>query len=368
MTKASSSRTTRNAEIQPPVPSVPALPRARASVFVSHDSRDADLAEAFGNLLMDASGGMLKSFRSSDRKGTAGIEFGAEWYSAIMTSLKDATDVVALLTQHSVNRPWLLYEAGVAKGKLDTTVFGVAIGIPLEQASTGPFAQFQNCGDDEDSLTKLVLQLIRRNPEAAPREEAVRLQVRAFRDSMSGILKSRGKPSSTPDQTKVDETAVVKLFEEVKIMFGTLPEKLEEKFRASVRPKGLLRRGFHPMMFDELLFRPEIRDTPGGTAAGWLLLMSALRDDMPWLYEVGMEAYRALCSEDPGQIETARNKLRTVLDVSMQSRGMRHLLGEDVESHMLLRHLPDMLDHYLQEIPKRRRGRPSVEKGPEQKS
>jgi hypothetical protein len=41
-------------------------------VFVSHDSRDADLAEAFGTLLTDASGGMLKSFRSFDRKGTAG--------------------------------------------------------------------------------------------------------------------------------------------------------------------------------------------------------------------------------------------------------------------------------------------------------
>lgn len=45
-------------------------------VFISHDSRDADLAEAFGNLLTDASGGILKSFRSSDRKGSTGIEYG----------------------------------------------------------------------------------------------------------------------------------------------------------------------------------------------------------------------------------------------------------------------------------------------------
>src|SRR3954453_18209641 len=87
-------------------------------VFISHDTRDADLAEAFSNLLTDASGGILKSFRSSDRKGTAGIEYGQEWYRAIMQKLDVATDVVALLTTHSVNRPWILYEAGVAKGKL----------------------------------------------------------------------------------------------------------------------------------------------------------------------------------------------------------------------------------------------------------
>jgi hypothetical protein len=118
---------------------------------ISHDSRDADLAEEFGNLLSDVSGGTLKSFRSSDHKGTAGIEFGAEWYQAIMTKLGDATDVVALLTQSSINRPWILYEAGVAKGKLDTIVFGLAIGVPLEKVSTGPFGQFQNCSDEETS-------------------------------------------------------------------------------------------------------------------------------------------------------------------------------------------------------------------------
>ena len=77
-------------------------------VFISHDMRDADLAEAFANLLTDASGGMLKSFRSSDRKGTAGIEFGQEWYKAIMGNLSKATDVVALLTHHSIDRPWIL--------------------------------------------------------------------------------------------------------------------------------------------------------------------------------------------------------------------------------------------------------------------
>ncbi|MDX1984024.1 MAG: toll/interleukin-1 receptor domain-containing protein [Bryobacteraceae bacterium] len=85
-------------------------------VFISHDSRDADLAEAFGNLLTDASGGILKSFRSSAKTGTAGIEYGVEWYRAIMQKLDDATDVVALLTARSLNRPWILYETGVAKG------------------------------------------------------------------------------------------------------------------------------------------------------------------------------------------------------------------------------------------------------------
>ena len=182
--------------------SPPITTREGPYVFISHDARDADLAEAVANLLTDASGGMLKSFRSSDRKGSGGIEFGMEWYKAIMSSLAKATDVVALLTQHSVDRPWILYEAGVAKGKLDTTVLGVAVGIALDKANTGPFAQFQNSGDDEDSLTTLVLQLIRKIPNASPREEAVRRQVQAFRNSIGSLLKNRGKPAEA--EPKID--------------------------------------------------------------------------------------------------------------------------------------------------------------------
>lgn len=133
---------------------------ANPLVFISHDTRDAELAEAFSNLLKSVSAGVLKSFRTSDRRGNQGIEYGIEWYPEIIKNIQSASDVVCLLTERSVNRPWILFEAGMAKGKLDTPILGVALGIELKTASTGPFAQFQNCADDDDSLTKLVFQLV----------------------------------------------------------------------------------------------------------------------------------------------------------------------------------------------------------------
>jgi hypothetical protein len=116
-------------------------------------------------------------------------------------SINDATDVVALLTPNSLDRPWILYEAGVAKGKLGKPVFGVVVGVGFDQATKGPFAQFQNSADDEDSLTKLVLQLIRRNSDAEPREQAVRRQVGAFRESITKLitLKPEEKPAKPGD-------------------------------------------------------------------------------------------------------------------------------------------------------------------------
>jgi hypothetical protein len=264
-------------------------------VFISHDSRDADLAEAFGNLLTDASGGILKSFRSSDRKGNAGIEYGQEWYRAIMQKLDDATDVVALLTAHSVNRPWILYEAGVAKGKLaaNDRVFGIALGVTLDEAATGPFAQFQNSPDEEDAITSLVLQLIRRHPQAAPREEAVRRQAQAFRESTAALLKGRKKEIVQP-QARVDETSVAKFFEEIKVLVRDVPERVTSELGSDPRIRNMKRRRrFHPMMFEEIMHHPMFKNSDND-GLPILLVFSMLRDDFPWLYELGAQLYRAI--------------------------------------------------------------------------
>jgi hypothetical protein len=157
-------------------------------IFISHDSRDADLAEAFSRLLSSVSAGALKSFRSSDRKGAQGIEYGKQWYLEIESKLKSASDVVCLLTQRSVDRPWILYEAGIAKGKSKRPVLIIALGVPVELASTGPFAQFQNSDDHEDSLMKLVTQLVRKVPGLDPDNNTIKKQVRAFKKQASKAL------------------------------------------------------------------------------------------------------------------------------------------------------------------------------------
>jgi hypothetical protein len=76
---------------------------------------------------------MLKSFRSSDKKGAEGIDFGDEWYKRLMTKLQSTSDVVCLFSERSLDRPWILYEAGVAKGKLNTPVLGIAFPRMLER-------------------------------------------------------------------------------------------------------------------------------------------------------------------------------------------------------------------------------------------
>lgn len=346
VTKKNTKATAPKAEVDEPVAHTK---RSRTLVFISHDSRDAELAEAFANLLSDVSAGTLKSFRSSDKKGSSGIPFGTEWYTAIMSQLGEATDVVALLTKHSIDRPWILYEAGVAKGKLDTNVLGVAMGVPLEKVSTGPFAQFQNCADDEDSLTKLVIQLLQQNPDAAPREEAVRVQVRVFIENVKKLLSSKGTAKPLPE---TDETSVAKLFEEVKVMVRELPERVDDRVRSVARRGTKRMRRFHPMMFEELLFHPALAKSSQGAAVAWLLFISTLKDEAPWIYEIGLELYRALKNGDPNMIADARQEFSAILEVTAHGPFLHEMMRpDDEEMYFMIRHLPEMVDRFLEHVP-----------------
>lgn len=343
---------------QPDVPPVLEAKRGGTDnplVFISHDSRDADLAEAFGNLLTDASGGILKSFRSSDRKGTAGIEYGQEWYRAIMQKLDDATDVVALLTTYSINRPWILYEAGVAKGKLSANdrVLGIALGIPLDEAATGPFAQFQNSPDEEDAITGLVLQLVRRHPQADPREEAVRRQVQAFRQTVDALLKGRRKEPTHP-AARVDETSVAKFFEEIKVLVRDMPDRVASELGNDPRLRRMRRgRRLHPMMLEELFHHPVFRESPDHAGLPILMMFSMFRDDYPWLYELGLHLYRAIESGNPKAIELARRTIDDTINMTMHGP-MGEMMGGlgDEESMMMIHHLVRSMDRYVR-IPKR---------------
>jgi hypothetical protein len=325
-------------------------------VFISHDGRDADLAEAFSKLLKSVSAGMLKSFRSSDKKGTEGIEFGDEWYKTLMSKLDKASDVVCLLTERSLDRPWILYEAGVAKGKLGTPVHGIALGVPLSRVSAGPFYQFQNSDDSEDSLAKLVLQLCRRISSLDPDPGVVTAQVQVFKASVAQVLKTMGGKETTEKSETTDEGSVAKVLEEMKLIVRELPIRLERITEGAerFRPRRFPLRRLHPMMIDEMAHMISRRT---GDPIGILIIAGMVRDDFPWLYEIGLEAYRRAKS---GNLERAREALRTFRDAAeatVHGPFMEEMGMGSKEAHMMLRELPMVIEHYMEIFLLRRPGK-----------
>ncbi|MEC3887417.1 TIR domain-containing protein [Xanthomonas campestris] len=315
-------------------------------VFISHDTRDAELAEAFSNLLKSVSAGVLKSFRTSDRRGNQGIEYGIEWYPEIIKNIQLASDVVCLLTERSVNRPWILFEAGMAKGKLDTPILGVALGIELKLASTGPFAQFQNCGDDDESLTKLVFQLVNRIPGSEPDKDTIRFQVSKFKSSVKGVLDSLTTQAVSTSSTKRKqddiENSSVKLFEEIKIMFQDLPSRIE---RVGVSRDPRKRRKIHPGLVEELMYRNK------NPIVGARIGLSLLREILPWVYDEGCLLISKMQS---AKTPAARKKILLDFDelivASTQNGYLKKYLLDNDEDYRLLQELPRMIMHALARV------------------
>lgn len=318
-------------------------------VFISHDSRDAKLAEAFSGLLKSVSAGVLKSFRTSDKKGNQGIEYGVEWYPEIIKNIQNASDVVCLLTEKSINRPWILFEAGMAKGKLETPILGVALGISLKEASSGPFAQFQNCGDDEESLTKLVFQLVDRIPNSEPEEDTIKFQVGKFKESIAAILKANIKDKVTKIKTSVlpnRDNSSAKLFEEIKVMFQDLPSRIESNTNPELRSRK--RRRYHPMMIEELMHMGRNR------YIGIMITLSLLKEPMPWLYEIGMETIKIIrTAKTKAEKRMAFSEFQEMVEMSTHHPVVREFFIDSKDDYMLFKELPRMLleslDMFMQE-------------------
>jgi hypothetical protein len=313
-------------------------------VFISHDTRDGDLAEAFSKLLKSVSAGMLKSFRSSDKKGTEGIEFGDEWYKALMLKLDAASDVVCLLTERSLERPWLLYEAGVAKGKLNTPVHGLALGVPLGRVSTGPFYQFQNSDDSEESLTKLTLQLCRRISGIEPDTDVVKAQVQVFKKTVTAILGTIGVAQVSEKKETLEEGTVAKVLEEMKLLIREFPVLLEQRMMDG--PERLRRRTrrIHPRMIEEM---SRMFSRSSSAPIGILVIASTVRDDFPWLYELAVDAYRI---SKAGSVDDAFEALQTfqrAVEITMTGPFLEELGPMSKDMHMAMRELPMLIDQYI---------------------
>jgi hypothetical protein len=106
-------------------------------VFISHITEEKEIADKLKSLLIEAFGEDLKVFVSSDYRSIGG---GKVWYSEIIESLTATPVVLVLLSETSVERRWINFEAGVGIGAgslvipLVTEGFQKSkVGLPLSQ-------------------------------------------------------------------------------------------------------------------------------------------------------------------------------------------------------------------------------------------
>lgn len=191
-------------------------------------------------------------------------------------------------------------------------------------------------------LTKLIQQLAGRVPGLEIDSDVVKVQVETFKATEASIL-SNTKPLAGATETATqqsDESPFAKLIEEMK----TLPSRVAERLSESGDPTRKRRmRRFHPMMLEDLM---HMGGEPGDPVS-ILLIASLVRDDMPWLYELAMEVYRAAKSGDSEAIEIEMNRLRNFSKFVMHGPLMEEFGFGSKDMQMFAMEFPRILERTL---------------------
>jgi tetratricopeptide (TPR) repeat protein len=154
----------------------PALHDAMAmaqEVFISLTAQDTPIAEALAEALQEIFGETLQSHFSTSKQLGSGIGAGEIWFRWITERIERCVAVLVLVTPVSVNKPWILWEAGAVAGATFATsgqtlslsrVMPLIFQVPPEmvpsplQASQVQFTQ----GDQAESFGFLLDQLLSR--------------------------------------------------------------------------------------------------------------------------------------------------------------------------------------------------------------
>ena len=191
-------------------------------VFISHAHEDKVLAAALQRLIFDVfppgDAQNVKVDYSSDDAPAGGPAAGAEWLEWILETVKVADVCVVILSEHSVDAPWLTWEAGAVTGAALSTVseskpaggrvIPVAFGIAVDQIPAPLRHRRAVNGADPAEITRLLYRLHALSGSAAPFDKAsVATRAHAFVDEVRLVIQAAMLKHSPrlrmPDRTPI---------------------------------------------------------------------------------------------------------------------------------------------------------------------
>jgi len=236
-----------------------------------------------------------------------------------------------------------LFEAGaLSKSMLDAKVIPLLFGLELSDLS-GPLSQFQALKVDQQGLME-VIKAINAASETKALESAINQLVPALWPQLQQKLNEiPGKEPSEKHmrpQTEILEELVTQVRGLGARMRDLDPEMIERDLRAW-NPKY---RDLDPVMWEEMMFSMMEHDE---WDMNLLLLAGFLRDRLPWLTEVLIEAHRELKSASEKEAWAIGHRLMRVVKQTTRGPITERLLGSSKSGHILMMELPRLIDRAI---------------------
>lgn len=255
------------------------------------------------------------------------IEAGERWATEVAKELETTKFGIICVSRENIGSAWLLFEAGaLAKSMQEARVIPLLLDIEFKDIA-GPLAQFQAKKVEKLGLEG-VTKSINQNADGKLPEVRLAAQFEALWPVLEAKVLAIPKASTQAKHNRPQSEVLEELVTSIR--------GLDLRFRetADEPPRWRRRRKFHPIMIEEMMHASKLgRRDP----IRFLMLASVLRDDFPWLYELGVDAYRAANS---GHREKAKEaQLRFAQAIKMLGRGPIFEMIGDKESHFFYREI-----------------------------
>jgi len=266
----------------------------------------------------------------------ADIEAGQRWAEQVAKELETSNFGVLCITRENLNAPWVLFEAGaLAKSLQGTRVIPLLLDLEVRDIA-GPLAQFQAKKAERSGLLEVVQSLNQAAPHPVPDDRVDQLFNALWPElekRIGGIPRAAAQPKHARPQSEILEEMVTSI------------RSLDVRFRevAGEGPRVLRRRWrrLHPMMIHEYI---EMLGVRRGDPVAFLIVAGMFREDVPWLYELGVEAYRAAKNGSPEEAMAARRQFQRAAELLRRGPFPPDEFGMDSRMlHSLVRGLDALL-------------------------
>lgn len=268
------------------------------------------------------------------------IEAGERWANEVAKELESSKFGIICITRENITSPWILFEAGaLAKFMQEGRVIPLLLDIEFKDIA-GPLAQFQAKKVEKTGLSDVVNSINQFSETKVPESRLAPLFENLW-TSLEQKLIDIPKTQALAKQTRPQHEILEELVSSIRgldLRFREIVEEVPQRRRRKNR--------MHPMMLMDMMHGLELG--PHDPTA-ILFLVSVLRDDFPWLYELGVDAYKASVA---GNSEKARISRRRFFQAfRMLRRGPFLEEFGDKETYMFVREIEHRLERFFEEEP-----------------
>lgn len=269
---------------------------------------------------------------------TSDIQSGDRWGNEIAKVLQETKFGILCVTSDNLSAPWLLFEAGALAKSIDDSRV-IPLLLDLEKSDlAGPLTQFQAEKADKEGVKRLAESL--NKASAAPiTGEMLNTLFEALWPQLEA--KIAAIPATSGQQKKPRPQAEV--LEELVTGVRTVEMRMRDIFEGDAGPRRR-RSGKVPA---GMLMELRQRLTHGlNDPLNLLISGSAVKDDFPWIYELALEAYRAVKEGDLERAAPSILQFKEALHTLMRGPYLDYLVGDNKATYLAVRDALEFFPHF----------------------